>query len=436
MASKCVLIVLDGLADRSFKVLGHKTPLQAARTPTLDALASRGATGMFHADRVGIPLSSQDAHFSIYGYEPHEIPKRGVLEAVAAAVDVGPRDVSMLARLVAASNESHCLRIVDRRPPATEEELAGLMAHVDTYESGGILFRFTQVSLHEGILVLKGDVSPQITDTDPLCNGLFMPEIRPWAEASADPAAARTAAALRDYLVWAHRKLCSHSINLARERRGAPPLNAFITHLADRPRTMESFRDRWGFTALSISPKLVQWGVAALLGMDSRRVRDSLKPGVDIAERITTATESLSACDWIHVHSMAPDQAAHTKNPVTKVSVIEALDKGIGRSIDMLLQNPEVLVVITADHSTPSSGGLVHSGETVPLLMLGEGIRRDGVECFDEVQCAQGALGQLRGKELMFLIVNHLDRAVLRGIRHSPEYRDYWPSRYEPFRLD
>ena len=95
MPSKCVLIVLDGLADRSFAALGHKTPLQAARTPTLDALASLGATGMFHADRVGIPLSSQDAHFAIYGYEPHEIPKRGILEAVAAAVEVGPQNASL-----------------------------------------------------------------------------------------------------------------------------------------------------------------------------------------------------------------------------------------------------------------------------------------------------------------------------------------------------
>ena len=133
---------------------------------------------------------------------------------------------------------------------------------------------------------------------------------------------------------------------------------------------------------------------------------------------------------------MAPDQAAHTKNPLAKVSVIESLDDGIAQCIDRLLQDPEVLVVITADHSTPSSGGLIHSGETVPLLILGEGVRRDEVTSFDEIRCAQGALGQLRGKELMFLIVNHLDRAVLRGIRHSPEYRAYWPSRYEPFRLD
>ncbi|MEW6140866.1 MAG: alkaline phosphatase family protein [Thermodesulfobacteriota bacterium] len=437
MPSKCVLIVLDGLADRSFAVLGHRTPLEAASTPNLDALAFLGATGLYQADRVGVPLSSQDAHFAMYGYESHERPKRGILEAQAAGVPVGPEDVSVLARLVAASEERGLLRIVDRRPPAKHEELAELMAEVEAYESEGIRFRFTQVSLHEGILVLSGSVSPRVTDTDPLVNGMLMPKPKAWAEAAGDETALDTARALGQYLQWVYLRLRGHPVNRAREERGAAPINMFITHLADRWRPMEPFRDRWGFTGLSISPKLVQWGVASSIGMDSVRVRDSQDPAADIADRISMAAEKLSSYDFVHVHSMAPDQAGHTKNPLTKAKVIEALDRGIGRSVDTLLHDPEALVIITADHATPSGGPLIHSGETVPLILLGEGVRRDKVTRFNEVECACGSLGQIRGQELMLLVVNHLDRAILRGIRHAPELRAYWhPCVYEPFRVD
>ena len=49
MPSRCIVLLLDGLGDRSFASLGDKTPLQAAHTPNLDALAKRGANGLFHA---------------------------------------------------------------------------------------------------------------------------------------------------------------------------------------------------------------------------------------------------------------------------------------------------------------------------------------------------------------------------------------------------
>ncbi|MGD8542107.1 MAG: hypothetical protein PVI27_01810 [Desulfobacteraceae bacterium] len=36
MAAKCILILLKGAGDPSYRRLGHQTPLQAAATPVLD----------------------------------------------------------------------------------------------------------------------------------------------------------------------------------------------------------------------------------------------------------------------------------------------------------------------------------------------------------------------------------------------------------------
>jgi 2,3-bisphosphoglycerate-independent phosphoglycerate mutase len=69
------------------------------------------------------------------------------------------------------------------------------------------------------------------------------------------------------------------------------------------------------------------------------------------------------------------------------------------------------------------------------LTICGSGVRRDGVIRFDEVNAATGALGCVRGKELMYLILNYLDRAKLGGLMDTPVDQPFWPGDYEPFRL-
>jgi 2,3-bisphosphoglycerate-independent phosphoglycerate mutase len=91
---------------------------------------------------------------------------------------------------------------------------------------------------------------------------------------------------------------------------------------------------------------------------------------------------------------------------------------------------------VGADHSTPSAGPLIHSGETVPFLFCGPGIRCDAVQRFDEISAAGGALGPMRGTELMLMILNALDRAKLKGLMDTRRDQPFWPGRYTPFTID
>ncbi len=435
MPSKCVVILMDGLGDRSFRELGDMTPLQAAVTPTLDRLAEQGSNGLFHADKLGMAFSSQDAHFSLFGYDWRSMPRRAVLEALGAGIELSPENVAVLGRLVSATDENGALMIKERLPRATREEVATLMADVASFEWKGIRFSFKPVTGVEGILVISGNVSPLVTDSDPMGNELVAAEVKPLDSAGNYVAAQKTAAALKQYLTWTYRRLSAHPRNLERLGRGEEPINALITHLADQPRPVVPFSKRWGLKALSISSKLVQWGICSSLGMDVLRVKSTGDPGRDLAERISIACEHLSDYDFVHVHTMAPDEAAHTKNPKTKKRVCEALDKGLATSVGQLLKQHDVLLVITSDHSTPSCGPLIHSGEAVPLTMHGRGVRVDGVKRFNEIDCAQGALGVVRGMEFMLLVLNHLDRCKLARTAPSVDEQPYWPGQYEPFRL-
>ena len=79
---------------------------------------------------------------------------------------------------------------------------------------------------------------------------------------------------------------------------------------------------------------------------------------------------------------------------------------------------------------------MIHSGETVPLTMVGKYTRRDDVGEFNEISCAKGGLGLVKGKELMYLILNFLDRGKLWGLMDSPVNQPFSPGNYKPLRIE
>ena len=434
MPKKCVLILLDGLGDRAQADLDHRTPLQAANTPCLDGLAAKGSTGLYHAGKIGRPLPSENAHFALFGTPPEEFPGRGPLEALGADVPLDDGDVAMLAHFASV------LRTLDDelvlrydRVCGTPEEIEALYSAVANFEREGIRIDLHQTGGMFSVLTMRGDVSPYVTDSNPMVDGRMISAIRPLASHADDPATVRTARVLTDYLRQAHDRLSRAEVNAIRARQKLPAINGLVTQRAGRLRPHTPLGTRYGLRGLSIASGIMYKGMASYLGMDFQRMKDTSDPGQDLARRIDFAVRALDWYDFIHVHTKAPDHAAHTKRPGAKVKAIESLDKGLADAIQPILRNDDVLLVVTADHSTPSGGTLIHSGEPVPILFNGPGVRRDAVDRFDEIHVACGALGPLRGDELMHMILNYTDRARLGGIHDSPEIREYWPGDYAPF---
>lgn len=435
MPKRCLLILLDGLGDRSYRRLGDRTPLQAAHTPHLDRLAAAGAGGLYHAGILGQALPSENAHFSMFGYDMADFPGRGLLEALGAGLDCPPEAVFLLAHFVSVQQVDRILMLAKGKPEATPDEIAALTDCIRTAEHDNGTVTFYPTGGIRGLLRLDGRVSPRITDSDPFIDGRPLVSVLPWRIAADKAAAENTARLLRTYLIRAHGKLENHPVNEKRRAAGHMAINGLVTQRAGQLKTIVPFREKYGLRGLIMASGSVYHGLGRYLGMAVEKVTDSHDPGADLAQRLKTAL-ARTDYDFIHVHTKAPDEAAHTKDPVRKQTVIESLDAGLGRALASFINDPDLLTVVTADHSTPSAGPLIHSGETVPLVMAGPGIRRDNVQCFDEVSAAPGALGTVRGRELMYLILNHLDRARLAGIMDTPEDRAYWPGDYEPFTVE
>jgi 2,3-bisphosphoglycerate-independent phosphoglycerate mutase len=246
-----------------------------------------------------------------------------------------------------------------------------------------------------------------------------------------DPRARKTAEVLNAYLRWSYRALSQHPLNTDRLKKGLPPINAVGTQRAGMIGRLPSFSEKWGLKGLTMASGAVYHGLGRVIGMEIHQVKDTNDYGRDLRQRLEAAYRAREY-DFIHVHTKATDEAGHTRDPLIKKRVIEAIDRGLAYAVREIVPDDEVLFIVTADHSTASSGTMIHTGESVPLVMTGKYVRRDDVRKFDEISCAAGAFGLVRGNELMYLILNFLDRGKLWGLMDSPDDQPFTPGRYTP----
>ncbi len=98
-----------------------------------------------------------------------------------------------------------------------------------------------------------------------------------------------------------------------------------------------------------------------------------------------------------------PDIYGHDGDAHGKRECIERIDAALGR-LRKGIEDDELLA-ITGDHSTPVSVGN-HTGDPLPILIWGRGIRKDDVAEFDEVSVSKGALGRIRGADLLPILLD------------------------------
>ena len=64
---KYVIVLADGMADEPIAKLGEKTPMEVAKTPTMDWLAQHGQVGLVNTVPCGMKPGSDVANLSVMG---------------------------------------------------------------------------------------------------------------------------------------------------------------------------------------------------------------------------------------------------------------------------------------------------------------------------------------------------------------------------------
>jgi len=421
------VVLLDGLADRAHDSLGGRTANEVADTPNLDALTLGGSCGVMYSLGPGRAPSSERAHWAMLGYQPDEFPGRAVLEAVGAKQDIDPAHVFSFAALRPAERRDDGLWLTGRPRKSGEddEDAAELVGACAELEVDGFRFELSHLDRGEAILRVDPDADDRVTDSDAFFKDWY-PVLRPQPLV---PEAEATARAAEAWTRQTMETLADHPVNERRVQAGSPALNAITLKWWGRPRKNPSFTERHGLHGSFLGDSKFLLGLAETVGLEPRYVPETGDAPADLRARLQLARERLDEGDtFVFSHLKATDMAGHTKDPEIKKRTIEALDAELGE-----LPTDRAIVCVTGDHATPTYPNVIHSGDPVPFVVGGPGVRADRVEAFGELDCAEGILGHLRGPDMMPVLLNAADRPLFLGSRPTPfPGADGYPELLEP----
>jgi 2,3-bisphosphoglycerate-independent phosphoglycerate mutase len=401
---KAVLVSIDGLGDRPIHELGARTPLEAAVTPTLDAMASEGVVGLVDPYAPGIPCGTDVGHLCMLGYDPKEVYSgRGPIEAMGAGLEIFPGDVAFRCNFATVDNNGI---VQDRRAGRINQgvtELAGILDNITLNEN--VIANFAPATEHRAVLVLRGvGLSPHVSDSDPggKNEGMAIQPIRPL---DATEAALKTARALEQYLAIARELLNQHPINKQRIMSGLLPANTILTRSGGIVTHCIPLKERFdGIRCAAVSGEITVQAIAKMTGM-----KTFIHPGITGSYdfngqlKASAALELLHDNDLVLVHVKATDLAGHDGRWDAKKTIIEQIDK----MVEGIKANspPDTLIAITADHSTPCEVG-EHSGDPVPVVIWGKGVRVDKQVTYGETSCSLGGLGRITGKDFFHILID------------------------------
>ena len=193
--AKLALVVLDGVGDIATREQGYLTPLEAAVTPNMDALAKDSAQGRMIPIAPGITPGSGPGHLGLFGYDPLEFQVgRGVIEALGLGLELKAGDVAARANFCTLDAKGI---VTDRRAGRIDtkvcEELCALLSQkVKKVGDAQVIIKAGKG--HRFVVLFRGKgLEGPLTDADPHREGFPIPQAAP---VNAESAKAKKAAKL------------------------------------------------------------------------------------------------------------------------------------------------------------------------------------------------------------------------------------------------
>ncbi len=407
MLRKIVLLVCDGLGDRPVQELGSLTPLEAAPTPNLDAMAADAVCGYMCALGRGKRPGSDTSHLAIMGYDPEQYyPGRGPVETAGIGLELQHGDIALRGNFGTVDDQG---AIIDRRAGRIRD-VSPLTQAINGIEVEGVRLIVKPGTGYRAGVVLRGQgLSDAISDADPHAEHQPVHEVKPKNDS---PEAAKTARVLNALLKKSHEVLAALPFNAERAKQGLLPGNFLLVRGPGQYHRLPSFEERYGLKAACIAGGGLYKGIGALLGMKVLAAPGATGlPDTNIESKFNLAVQSLKDFDFIFVHVKAADSLGEDGNAPGKRDFIAKID--VAAAILRRLPG-DVLVIVTADHTTPCELK-AHSADPVPILFRGDGVRVDDVKTFGERSCARGGLGFITGLDVMPNVLNLLGRLPLIG---------------------
>jgi 2,3-bisphosphoglycerate-independent phosphoglycerate mutase len=250
-----------------------------------------------------------------------------------------------------------------------------------------------------------------VSDTDPRKTGVKVPKARALGESRE---AENTASILNGLTLRFHEVLKKHPVNVERRKSGLLPANMILCRGVGQLPEINPLALLYGIRPAAIAAVPLVRGVCKTAGMRLVQVNGATGSyETDVIAKAAAAVKALTSHDFVLVHVKATDLAGHDHNPEQKIAMIEKVDSLVAHVLENV-DLEDTFIAVTADHTT-SSVKKRHSGEPVPVGIMGPHIRTDDVDKFSERTCARGGLGRVNGIDLMPMLINFLGKAEMAG---------------------
>ncbi len=359
---KYIVILGDGMADYPIDSLGGKTPLEAASTPNIDALASKSALGMARTVKPGFPPGSDIANMAVLGLDPSlYYTGRAPIEAVSIGVTLAENDTAFRINFVTLGKGEDGTVMEDYSAGHISSEEAGVL--IDYLRP--IITKHTGVKIYQGVeyrhlMVINGFENCELKATPP--HDITGKAVMPYLPNDD---------LLRRIIDESIAALKDHPVNLARRAKGKREASALWPWGDGKGMRCPTLMDEFGIKGAMISAVDLLKGLGKLRGMDVINV-----PGAtgwidtDYEAKANAAIYSLIRHDFVYVHIEAPDEAGHGGYLKEKIKAIEDIDS---RVMPIVLNglnktNEPYRLLFMPDHPTPIARK-THTPEPVPFLL-------------------------------------------------------------------
>ncbi|MEE4275959.1 MAG: 2,3-bisphosphoglycerate-independent phosphoglycerate mutase [Thermoleophilia bacterium] len=366
-----LLLVPDGMADEPQEALGGRTPLEAADTPAMDALARGGTAGLVQTVPPGMPAGSDVANLSALGYDPRAVyTGRSPLEAASIGVELGPGDVAYRCNLVTVVDGVMKDHTAGQVSSAEGRRLvAALQAAL-----GGGAFEFHPGVSYRNLMVWRGGAVVPCTPPHDILDrpvagylpgavgeaaaegGAAGASEGGAAGAAEGPAAGTAAAELRELLAAARGVLAPLR----------PGTEMWLWGEGTAPR-LPAFRELHGLSGAVVGAVDLVRGIGRCAGLTVLDVPGATGDlDTDYGAKARAALEALEDHEFVWVHVEAPDEASHQGDLAEKIRAIERVDHEVLAPLLAAADPPAVMVL--PDHHTPLRLR-THAADPVPFVI-------------------------------------------------------------------
>jgi len=361
VARKFVILIGDGMSDWPVPALGGKTPLEAARKPNLDSMASEGAVGMVQVVPVEMYPGSDVSNLSILGYDPREVyTGRSPLEAASMGVELGEDDVAVRCNVVClkhsgADSEMEDFSAGHIGTKEAAELLASLQALVD-----GKGVRFHPGVSYRHLMVWPGGNDAVVTTPPHDIHGKKITEYLPKGDG---------AELLLELMEISRELFSDHTVNWKRVEAGKLPANSIWLWGQGKAPKMSPFPERYGLSGSVVAAVDLIKGIGSYAGLRVVNVPGATGyTDTNFRGKGEVALRELAERDFVLIHVEAPDEAGHNGDAEEKVRAIERIDAEIvGPLLTRARNEGDLRILVLPDHPTPVAIR-THSQEPVPFV--------------------------------------------------------------------